>query len=60
MKIGDIVFLKTDPDQRARIVIGIFIRPNGKSYYLSCGVEESFHYEIEMSTEPDIVFKTGN
>lgn len=28
-EIGDIVYLKTDPEQNKRIVVGIFIYPGG-------------------------------
>lgn len=49
--IGQIVFLATDENQRARIVTGIIIRPSGIIYYLTCGSEESTHYEIEFTLE---------
>jgi hypothetical protein len=58
MKIGDIVYLKTYPQQAMRQMTGIVIRPSGREYYLSCGTEETHHYEIEMSTEADIMLKT--
>jgi len=47
-KIGDIVFLITDTEQLSRIVTGVLIRPAGIIYYLSCGVTETNHYEIEI------------
>lgn len=49
-QIGDIVFLKTDPEQNERIVTEIRIRPNSILYSLSCGTTDSQHYEIEIST----------
>jgi hypothetical protein len=58
MKIGDIVYLKTDPSQSPRMVTAILTRQGGRSYYLSRGTEETHHYEIEMSTEADIMLKT--
>jgi hypothetical protein len=49
--IGQIVFLATDNDQKARIITGIIIRPSGHIYYLSCGDVENSHYEIEFALE---------
>lgn len=48
--IGDIVYLKTDMEQRERMVTCISIRPTGISYAISCDTEESWHYDIELST----------
>jgi uncharacterized protein YebE (UPF0316 family) len=48
--LGDIVFLITDKDQYERIITGIIIRPFGVTYYLSCGTEETNHYEMEFNT----------
>lgn len=59
MNIGDIVKLKTDHENRARIVTGIIIRPNTQLYYLSCGKEESVHYEIETLPYKDKSDKVG-
>lgn len=48
--IGDLVFLKTDPDYYERMVISITLLPNNLAIYsLSCGSEEvSDHYAIEI------------
>ncbi len=53
--LGDIVFLKTDSDQLARMVIGINVRPNGNMFGLANGVNESWHFAIEMSPTKDIL-----
>lgn len=58
--IGDIVYLKTDIDQRVRIVTGVLIRANTYIYYLSSCTEETSHYDIEMSSEINEVFKLIN
>lgn len=50
-QIGDIVFLKTDPEQNERMVTEIRIRQNSVLYSLSCGTTDSLHYEIEISTQ---------
>lgn len=53
---GQEVFLKTDIDQKMRIVTGICIRPNGWiSYELSCGTESRWHNDFEISTEKNVV-----
>lgn len=58
--IGDIVYLKTDTEQKVRIVTGILIRANIYIYYLSSCTEESSHYDIEISSEVNEVFKLIN
>jgi hypothetical protein len=55
------VYLKTDVDQKLRIVTGLLIRPNGLiSYELSCGTECRWHYDFEISTEKDVLKSTTN
>lgn len=56
-EFGDIVFLKTDPDQLERQITGYIQRPNSIAYELSCGVETSIHYEFEITKEIDILKK---
>ncbi len=53
--IGDIVYLKTDQQQEERIVVGICLRPTGVSYCLMCGLTESWHYGMELTTEKDVL-----
>ena len=57
--IGDMVYLKTDPDQHPRIVMGVWLRPDGVLYQLNKGESTSWHFELEMIGEPDIVKKTS-
>jgi hypothetical protein len=57
--IGDTVYLKTDTDQNERIVTGLNIRLNSISYALSCGENESYHYEFEISKEKNILKKNS-
>lgn len=57
--IGDIVYLKTDPDQLARIVIGIFVYPGGIYYTTACGTNTYNAYEVELSHEPNQNLKLG-
>ena len=59
--IGQTVYLKTDEDQLARMVTGIFLRPNNSvSYCLTLGTNETYHYGIEIDEERDIVKATSN
>lgn len=54
--IGDIVYLKTDPDEPVkRMVVAITLLPGGVAVYcLACGdTEPSEHYAIEIAeTKP--------
>jgi hypothetical protein len=59
-KIGDVVFLKTDTDQKKRLVTGINIRSTGMVYLLSCGVDESYHYDFEITEEIDVLITSRN
>lgn len=59
--IGQDVYLKTDNMQKERIVTGITLRPNnGVTYCLSCNEEDSWHYDIEINKERDILKATSN
>lgn len=48
--IGDLVYLKTDPEFNERMVVSITLLPNNLACYsLACGSEEtSEHYAIEI------------
>lgn len=53
--LGDMVYLVTDPDQKERMVVSIEIRPNSVMYNLVCAEQNSWHYEMEMQVEKDLV-----
>lgn len=53
--IGETVYLITDLEQLPRIVTGIIIRPSDHMYLLSSGIEETRHYEIEITKQKQIV-----
>ena len=59
-KIGGVVYLKTDIDQRKRLVTGINIRSAGIVYLLSCGVEESYHYDFEITEDVNVLITSNN
>lgn len=52
---GQMVYLVTDTEQLKRIVIGIWVKPNEILYQLQTGTSYSWHYDIEISPEKDIV-----
>lgn len=58
--LGDIVYLRTDPDQNILVVTAIAVTPGGLLYKLAIGTSESWHYGIEISKEKDIVLATSN
>lgn len=59
-EFGDIVYLKTDRDQFERIVIGIRISPLGIIYRVAVGAVETDHYDMELTTEKNIIITTTN
>lgn len=56
--LGQIVYLKTDVEQKRRIVTRTFISQTGIMYDLGCGNNDSIHYECEISAEVNILVKT--
>lgn len=59
--ISQVVYLKTDTDQSPRIVTGIQLRPSSAiTYGVSSGAEETWHYDIELSDERDVILATSN
>ena len=53
LHFGQIVWLKTDPEQLDRIITGKVKRPNGFTYLLTCMDFEHEHDKIEISIEKD-------
>jgi hypothetical protein len=58
--LGDSVYLSTDSDQHKRIVVGICVWPCGIKYELGYGSITTWHHEIEMSIEKDVIIATTN
>ena len=51
-KLGEIVFLITDPDQYQRIITAIQININGSIiYHLAQGINETWHFEVEIASD---------
>ena len=59
-ELKQIVYLKTDVEQKARIVTGFVVRETAIVYELSCGVEVCNNYDFEISDEKDILIATTN
>ena len=55
LELGQIAYLKTDTEQRGRIVIAIQANPNGLLYCVQLEETASWHYLIEISTEKNIL-----
>ncbi len=53
--IGQIVYLKTDPEQSARIVTAITISQTSLLYNLSLSSNDSRHYDFEISEEANVL-----
>jgi len=49
--IGDRIYLLTDKEQDERFITGILLRQSGISYAVSCGINESWHYDFEITKE---------
>jgi len=53
--IGDIVYLKTDINQKERMITMVSVTPGSHVYTLSCGDDSSDHYEIEITDTKDVI-----
>jgi hypothetical protein len=58
--IGDEVYLRTDREQEARLLTGLIVDASGILYVLACGLSESSHQYIEITSERDILKITTN
>lgn len=47
-KLGDLVVLKTDPEQRVRIIVTIGQRGEGTLYEVAMGDVTSWHFAFEF------------
>ena len=54
--LGDIVYLKTDPEQLERMVTEVCFKGSGSVVYnLNVGATESYHYDMELSSKKDLM-----
>lgn len=58
---GDIVYLKTDPEQQKRIVTDIEFRANPETgvYHTNSNGIQTFHYGFELTSERDEMTAMG-
>lgn len=58
--IGQTVYLVTDIEQRERMVTGVEFAASGAVLYiLSCCLDTSRHYEMEISAEVNQEYRLG-
>ena len=55
-KIGEFIYLKHDPDQIQRQIVGIIYYAMFYQYLLQCGTESTQHFEFEISDEKNILY----
>lgn len=58
-ELGQIVYLKTDPDQKKRMVKQICFSCKGMEYNLIHGTESTWHADFELDVESNVLVKTG-
>lgn len=56
---GDIVYLATDPDQQPRMVVAILIEGGRITYRLSMGQVTSWHGEMEIAAEKNVLINSA-
>ena len=54
-ELNQVVYLKTDRDQSERMVTDINVNNGGLRYGLACGTGLSWHYEVEITSEKDLL-----
>jgi len=60
-QIQQTVYLKTDKEQKPRLVTGITLRPfNSVTYGLTEATCENWHYGFEITEERDLILATSN
>lgn len=58
--VGQEVYLKTDDEQKKRIVASIWLMQSGIRYQLVSGTSEGWHYDFEISITQDVKLKTSD
>jgi hypothetical protein len=53
--VGDMVYLKTDPEQLVFIVTGYLVRPGYLLYELTQGLTTMLATDIEISAEKNVI-----
>ena len=53
-EIGEAVYLVTDPEQHERIIAGYNVRQGSIMYFVRIEMEETMHFDYEISREKRI------
>lgn len=54
--IGEAVYLKTDGEQKQRIIVKLTVsNPNSIEYLLNSGIDTTWHYDFEFNKEKDVL-----
>lgn len=59
-EVGQHVYLKTDEDQKLRIIKSIWLQKSGVQYQLASGTSEAWHFDFEISIHQDVKLKTSD
>jgi hypothetical protein len=59
-EFGQIVYIKTDQDQKPRMVVAMLVRPGYVEYQLNCGTDWSWQPEFVISEEKNVLITTTN
>lgn len=51
--IGDVVYLKCDPEQKMRMVTAILVDAGALTYRINCGPDEYYAYDFEINKSPN-------
>jgi hypothetical protein len=55
-EIGEVVYIKSDPEQMSAIVIGYVINPgNSLMYKLAVGLDVTYHYDVELTLNKGVI-----
>ena len=54
-KIGEVVYLKHDPEQFPRMVVCVMVYATFVQYLLQLGSDNSPHFEYEITTDRNIL-----
>lgn len=57
-EIGELVYLKTDPEQLQRMVICLIVNKYDMLYELQSGTTSSRHYDFEIDKEKNVLINT--
>ena len=59
VRIGEVVYLTADSDQKKYLVTGYLIRQDSLKYILSHNGSEDYFYDFEFSKERDVISATS-